>query len=115
MKQKLDLGYFNDVLNEHYESKADMARAIGISRSHIQEVFKNKGIGQKFLSGLQKESKEKGFDYDLCLKPEPIIMNGEYVDSISITDKEGGLIASISSRDVIAENGTKIIVVPYVD
>lgn len=113
MKQKLDLGYFNEVFKEHYESKAEMARAFGITRSHMQEVFKNKGIGKKFLAGLRKESLEKGFNYDLCLKPNPIIMDGEHIESIVITDEEGGLIASITSKDVITNKGTKVIVVPY--
>lgn len=113
MKQQLDLGYLHDVLEKHYDSKSDMAKAIGISRSHLQEVFKNKGIGQKVLNGLKKESIIKGFDYELCLKPKPIVMNGEYIESINIVTEDDYLIASITSRDVIVENGTKVIVVPY--
>lgn len=112
MRQLLDLGYLNDVLLKHYESKADMAKSIGISRSHMQEVFKNKGIGSKVLTGLQKEAKVKGFDYELCLKPKPIVMNGKDIDSIIVTTEDDYLIASITSRDIIAENGTKVIVVP---
>lgn len=112
MKRQLDLGYLNDVLQKHYDSKSDMAKAIGISRSHIQEVFKNKGIGEKVLNGLKNESLIKGFDYELCLKPKPIVMNGEYIDSIVVTTEDDYLIASITSRDIIAENGTKVIVVP---
>lgn len=112
MKQKLDLGYLHDVLEKHYDSKSDMAKAIGISRSHLQEVFKNKGIGRKVLKGLQKEAKLKGFDYELCLKPKPIVINGEYVDSIIVTTEDDYLLASITSRDIVSENGTKVIVVP---
>lgn|SRR5690606_24931800 len=112
MNQQLDLGYLNDVLQKYYESKSDMAKAIGISRSHLHEVFKNKGIGKKVLSGLKKESMLKGFDYELCLKPNPIVMNGEFIDSIQIVTEDDYLIASITSRDVIVENGTKVIVVP---
>lgn len=112
MKQQLDLGYINDVLKKHYDSKSEMAKSIGISRSHLQEVLNNKGIGSKVLNGLKKESTIKGFDYDLCLKPEPIVMNGEYIDSIVVTTDDDYLIASITSRDIISENGTKVIVVP---
>lgn len=112
MKQQLDLGYLNDVLQEHYDSKSDMAKSIGISRSHMQEVFKNKGIGKKVLTGLKRESTLKGFDYELCLKPQPIVMNGECIDSIVVVTDDDYLIASITSRDVIAEKGTKVIVVP---
>jgi len=113
MRQKLDLGYMQDVLKENYVSKSDMAKSLGITRSHIQEVFKNKGVGGKVLDGLKKEAANKGFDYELCLKPKPIVMNGQYFDSIVVTTDDDYLIASITSRDIIAENGTKVIVVPF--
>ena len=112
MKENVDLGYLNDVLDSYYSSKSDMANQLGISRSHIQEVFKNKGIGTKVLKGLRKESKVKGFDYELCLKAKPIVMNGEFIDSIVITTDDDYLIASITSRDIITEKGTKVIMVP---
>lgn len=82
MKKQLDLGYLNDVLQNHYVSKSDMAEALGITRSHFQEVLKNKGIGTKFLEGLKIEVRAKGFDYELCLKPKPMLINKEAIESI---------------------------------
>ncbi|ANU28416.1 hypothetical protein [Planococcus versutus] len=115
MRRQLDLGYLNDVLLYHYESKSDMAEAIGITRSHFQEVLKNKGIGTKVLSGLKSEAKVRGFDYELCLKPAPIFINKEAIESIEVTDQEGGLIASITSNQIITHGSTKVIVVPVKD
>lgn len=112
MRKQLDLGYVNDVLQEHYESKADMASRLGVTRSHMQEVFKNKGIGAKVLKGLKQEAEEKGFDYELCLKPEPIFINKKAIESIEVTDLDGGLIASITSSHIITHGSTKVIVVP---
>lgn len=112
MRRKLDLGYLNDVLVKHYKSKADMAKQLGITRSHVQEVFKNVGVGDKVLNGLQKEATEKGFDYGLCLHPEPMIINGNEVQSVEVTDNQGGVIASISSREIITDSSTTVIVVP---
>lgn len=112
MKTQLDISYLNEVLQNNYQSKADMAKSIGITRSHLQEVFKNKGIGSKFLSGLRKESEIKGFNYTLCFKPEPIVMGEKKVESIEITLEDGELIASISTRDIILKNGAKVVVTP---
>lgn len=112
MKRILDLGYLNDVLVEYYASKADMAKQLGISRSHIQEVFKNTGIGEKVLAGLKSQAEEKGFSYELCLLPEPIFMDGVQFGSIDVVDENGELLASITSRDVIEREGTKVIMVP---
>lgn len=112
MKVILDLGYLNDVLKNHYESKSDMAKQLGISRSHIQEVFKNFGVGEKVLCGLKNQAEKKGFSYELCLSPEPIFLNGKLLESIEIVTKAGELLASITSRDVIEREGTKVIMVP---
>ncbi len=112
MKQQLDLGYLNEVLDDFYDSKAEMAKRLGITRSHLQEVFKNKGVGEKVLKGLKGEAEKRGFEFELCLKAEPIFMHGLAVESIEITDKDGGLIASITSRNVITYDSTKVIVVP---
>lgn len=113
MKTKLDLGYLSDVLKTHYQSKSDMASSVGITRSHFQEILKNKGVGRKFLIGLKKESELKGFNYDLCLKPEPILINDRTIETIQVLSNEGHLLASITSRDVITNANTKVVVVPY--
>lgn len=112
MRQKLDIGYMHDVFNNHYTSKADMAKQLGITRSHLQAVFQNRGVGEKVLDGLKREALKKGFNYDLCLHPEPIFINGDPVQSIEVTDRKGDLLASISSREIITDRHTKVIVVP---
>lgn len=113
MKQQLDLGYLNDIFRKHYKSKSEMARSIGISRSHLQQVFNNKGIGVKVLNGLQREAINKGFEYELCLMPEPIIINGTPIQSIEVIDNDDNLIASITSKNIISDRSTKVIVVPF--
>lgn len=112
MKKKLDLGYFNDVLNKYYSSKSEMARSIGITRQHFQEVLKNKGIGEKVLNGLKKEAESKGFEYELCFQPDPMIINGKKIESIEVLNEKDELLASISSREIITDDCTKVIVVP---
>jgi len=67
---------------------------------------------QELDLGYLNEAQIKGFDYELCLKPNPIIMNGKPIETIVVTDDEGGLISSITSTEIISEEGTKVIVVP---
>ena len=115
MKKRLDLGYFNDILNKHYSSKSEMAKSLGITRQHFQEVLKNKGIGAKVLSGIKKEAENKGFEYDLCLRPEPMFINGQKVESIEILNEKDELLVSITSREIIGQNDLKVIVAPEQD
>lgn len=79
----------------------------------MQEIFRNKGVGKKFLDGLKREAESKGFDYELCFKPEPILISGKEVASIDIMTKDGYLLASITSKNVITDEDTKVVVVPF--
>ncbi|MDQ0158848.1 helix-turn-helix domain-containing protein [Alkalibacillus salilacus] len=115
MTIELDLEYLKEILKTYYKSKSDMAKCIGITRSHLQEVFNGRGVGPKLLEGLKEQANSKGFIYEQCLLPQPIIMGDKKIASIEITDSNNNLLASISSRDIISEKNTTVIVVPHED
>ena len=90
-----------------------MARKIGISRSHLQEVLNGNGVGEKVLSGLERESKRLGFNLSRCFMPDPIVIGEQKFEQINVVGEDNELLVSITSNDIIEKKGTTVVLVPY--
>lgn len=110
-KTRIDVAVLNEILQRYYPNKATMAKALGISRSHLQTLFQGKGAGELVINGLMREGERLGFNAEHCFIPEPIMIGNLKVSEINICDANGELLASISSRDIIEKKGTTVILV----
>ena len=113
MKRKPDLRELQRFIKQHYRSKKDFRKALGISQSHLYGILNGRvELGNKVLERLNRECDKFSIDIEDLLKPEPMNISGMNVDEILITrGKE--LIVSITSRNVIEKTGYKAELVPY--
>jgi hypothetical protein len=113
MKRKPDVIELQRFIKQHYRSKKDFRKALGISQSHLYGILSERvELGNKVLERLNRECDKFSFNIEHLLKPEPMYIGKMKVDEILITcDKE--LIVSITSREVIEKTGYKIELVPY--
>lgn len=113
MKRKPDLRELQRFIKQHYRSKKDFRKALGISQSHLYGILNGRvELGNKVLERLNRECDKFSFNTEDLLKPEPMNISGMNVDEILITrGKE--LIVSITSRNVIEKTGYKAELVPY--
>ena len=113
MKRKPDLRELQRFIKQHYRSKKDFRKALGISQSHLYGILNGRvELGNKVLERLNRECDRFSFNTEDLLKPEPMNIGGMKVDELLITrGKE--LIVSITSRNVIEKTGYKVELVPY--
>ena len=113
MKRKPDVIELQRFIKQHYKSKKDFRKALGISQSHLYGIFNGRvELGNKVLERLNRECDKFSFNIEHLLKPESMYIGKMKVDEILITcDKE--LIVSITSREVIEKTGYKAELVPY--
>ena len=113
MKRKPDVRELQRFIKQHYRSKKDFRKALGISQSHLYGILSERvELGNKVLERLNRECNKFSFNMEDLLKPEPIYISGIKVDEILITcDKE--LIISITSRNIIEKTGYKAELVSY--
>ena len=113
MKRKPDLRELQRFIKQHYQSKKDFRKALGISQSHLYGILNGRvELGNKVLERLNRECDRFGFNTEDLFKPEPINIRGIKVDEILITRGEE-LIVSITSRSAIEKTGYKIELLPY--
>lgn len=113
MKRKPDLRELQRFIKQHYQSKKDFRKALGISQSHLYGIFNGRvELGNKVLERLNRECNKFSFNTEDLLKPEPMNISGMKVDEILITRGEE-LIVSITSRSAIEKTGYKIELLPY--
>lgn len=113
MKRKPDVSELQRFIKQHYRSKKDFRKALGISQSHLYGILSERvELGNKVLERLNRECNKFSFNMEDLLKTEPMYIGGMKVDEILITrGKE--LIVSITSRNVIEKTGYKAELVPY--
>ena len=113
MKRKPDLRELQRFIKQHYQSKKDFRKALGISQSHLYGILSERvELDNKVLERLNRERNKFSFNMDDLLKPEPMYIGGMKVDEILITRGEE-LIVSITSRSAIEKTGYKIELLPY--
>lgn len=113
MKRKPDLRELQRFIKQHYRSKKDFRKALGISQSHLYGILNGRvELGNKVLERLNRECDKFSLNMEHLLKPEPMYIGEMKVDEILITrGKE--LIVSITSRNVIEKTGYKVELVSY--
>ncbi|WP_239706174.1 MULTISPECIES: hypothetical protein [unclassified Mammaliicoccus] len=99
----------NNLLENHYKSKAEMARSLNISKSHLDKVLKGEGIGVKVIEGLKKECLMHNLEFAELTIPPKLILENQIVKSIEIIDSNNEVLASISSRDIILKEGLDVL------
>lgn len=105
---EFDITELNKFLENHYKSKAEMARVLDISKSHLDKVLKGEGIGVKVIEGLKKECLVHNLEFEELIIPPKLILENQIVTSIEIIDSNNEVLASISSRDVILKDGLDV-------
>lgn len=110
VKEKVDISMIETFLEEHYESKAQMARSLGITPQHLQAIFEGRGVGKKFIYGLKNECERLKVNHKYFFIPDPFILGEEFIQSIEVFDENDELIASITSENIISHNRYKVIV-----
>ncbi|MEB8091875.1 NUMOD1 domain-containing DNA-binding protein [Mammaliicoccus lentus] len=99
----------NNLLKNYYKSKAEMARSLNISKSHLDKVLKGEGIGVKVIEGLKKECLIHNLEFAELTIPPKLILENQIVKSIEIIDSNNEVLASISSRDIIIKEGLDVL------
>lgn len=110
---RIDLEVLNDILKKHYSNKSEMARGIGVSKSHLQAVFEGRAVGKKVIQGLHRECKRLGLKESYCFLPSPITFAGQAYEHITVVGEDNEVLAVISSREIIEKRGTTVIFTPY--
>ncbi|MEB6226384.1 hypothetical protein MXM59_04050 [Mammaliicoccus sciuri] len=105
---EFNVNELNKLLKNHYNSKAEMARSLDISKSHLDKVLKGEGIGVKVIEGLKKECLVHNLEFEELIIPPKLILENQIVTSIEIIDSNNEVLASISSRDVILKDGLDV-------
>lgn len=106
---KLDLVELNKLCKENYKNKTVMAKEMNISRSHLDKIFRNEGVGAKVIEALRIECAKYNFDFDALWEKPPILLASRKASSIDIVDQEDNLLASISSDDVITREDIDVV------
>lgn len=113
MKRKVSTEDLKQFIKTNYKSKADFRKKIDISQSHLYSLLNGDvDLGVITLRKLDKECLKFGVNVENLLRPTPISVGDMEAEQINIT-KDGELIASITSRDVIAMKGYSVEFVPY--
>lgn len=121
MKRSINPEELQSFINEHYKSKVEFSKSIGISYSHLDKLLKGKTkLGAIVFSRLEEEGNSQGVDIESLLDPTPIAINGQAIREILVTKdgeilvtKDGGCIVSITSTSAITKEGYKVKCVPY--
>ena len=105
---EFNINELSKLLENHYNSKAEMARSLDISKSHLDKVLRGEGIGVKVIEGLKKECLVHKLEFEELTIPPKLILENQIVKSIEIIDSNNEVLASISSRDVILKDGLDV-------
>jgi hypothetical protein len=114
MKRYLDSDVILDLINENFKSKSDFCRKAKLSRSHFDGMINGDiTVGLSSQSKLMRVLKDQIDSIEDILIPLPINMGGKLISEICVTDKNGGLVASITSRDEITDKRYVVEYLPY--
>lgn len=114
MKRYLDSDVILDLINENFKSKSDFCRKAKLSRSHFDGMVNGDiTVGLSSQSKLMRVLKDQIDSIDDILIPLPINIGGKLISEICVTDKNGGLVASITSRDEITDKRYVVEYLPY--
>lgn len=114
MKRYLDSDVILDLINENFKSKSDFCRKAKLSRSHFDGMVNGDiTVGLSSQSKLMRVLKDQIDSIEDILIPLPINMGGKLISEICVTDKNGGLVASITSRDEITDKRYVVEYLPY--
>ena len=114
MKRYLDSDVILDLINENFKSKSDFCRKAKLSRSHFDGMINGDiTVGLSSQSKLMRVLKDQIDSIEDILIPLPINMGGKLRSEICVTDKNGGLVASITSRDEITDKRYVVEYLPY--
>ena len=114
MKRYLDSSVILDLIDENFKSKSDFCRKAKLSRSHFDGMVNgNISVGLSSQSKLLRVFKDQIDSIEDILIPLPINMGGKLISEICVTDKNGGLVASITSRDEITDRRYVVEYLPY--
>lgn len=115
MKRYLDSDVILDLINENFKSKSDFCRKAKLSRSHFDGMVNGDiTVGLSSQSKLMRVLKDQIDSIEDILIPLPINMGGKLISEICVTDKNGGLVASITSRDEITDKRYVVEYLPYI-
>lgn len=114
MKRYLDSSVILDLIDENFKSKSDFCRRAKLSRSHFDGMINgNISVGLSSQSKLLRILRDQIESIEDILIPLPINMGGKLISEICVTDKNGGLVASITSRDEITDRRYVVEYLPY--
>lgn len=114
MKRYLDSDVILDLINENFKSKSDFCRKAKLSRSHFDGMVNGDiTVGLSSQSKLIRVLKDQIDSIEDILIPLPINIGGKLISEICVTDKNGGLVASITSRDEITDKRYVVEYLPY--
>jgi len=114
MKRYLDSDVILDLINENFKSKSDFCRKAKLSRSHFDGMVNGDiTVGLSSQSKLMRVFREQIDSIEDILNPLPINIGGKLISEICVTDKNGGLVASITSRDEITNKRYVVEYLPY--
>lgn len=98
----------DELIAEHFKSKKEFRKKLGISPSHLHKLLKGEvKLGDKVKQRLERLLNEKGLEISEVIKPSPIILNGDKYHTITIT-KADELICSITSENIICLSDYKV-------
>lgn len=105
---KINLEALNE-LKLKIGTKAEMSRALDISKSHLDKVLSGNGIGLKVIENLRVTCIKYDFPFNQLWLDPPIILKEIKVSSIEVVDKDNNLLASISSNDVVTREDIDVV------
>ena len=107
MKRFLDKEAIEQFIKDNYaKKKKDFVKDWGISYSHFLRMVEGRGsCGSKSLKKLSDLATRFGEELEMLLQPVPIIFRDLEVLEVIVKDKEGHLIATISSDNEVCSEG----------
>lgn len=109
MKRNISPEDFNNFIKNNYNSKLEFAKKLKISYSHLDRLLKQEvKLGNKVFKRLEIIM---GDEIESILEAVPMTINGEEILEILVI-KEGELICSITSKNIVEKEGYKVACVP---
>lgn len=114
MKYKIKADELKSFIANNYKSKEEFRRALKISKSHLYALLKSKvQVGSKVYKRLIIECQKYNVEIEELVKLQPMIMGETKIEMINITDKDGSIVASITSENILLDADYKCEIVPY--
>lgn len=112
MKRQISRTDLERFIKAHYASKMAFSKALQVSYAHLNSMLKQRvNLGEKVYRRLKALCLKHHTDIEELLEPLPMMIQGEPVKEIIVVQDQE-VIASITSRDIVAKKGFEVVCVP---